>query len=82
LLVLDNFEHLLDGLDVLVTMLQSTPAIKMLVTSREALNLREDWLYPARPIASDGTGYLQAIDSDGLLRACQKHDLVLLMRGA
>jgi hypothetical protein len=52
LLVLDNFEHLLDGLDVLVTMLQSTPAIKMLVTSREALNLREEWLYPVAGLVS------------------------------
>ncbi len=48
LLVLDNFEHLLSEASVgLVSeLLTATPGSKVLVSSREALSLREEWLYP------------------------------------
>lgn len=46
LLVLDNFEHLLgDGVTLLIEILQQSPAVKILVTSRVALNLHAEWLY-------------------------------------
>jgi predicted ATPase/DNA-binding CsgD family transcriptional regulator len=44
LLVLDNFEHLLDGADVVGKILEAAPRIKILVTSREALKLRLEWI--------------------------------------
>ncbi|MBZ0301236.1 MAG: AAA family ATPase, partial [Anaerolineae bacterium] len=44
LLVLDNFEHLLDGVDLLTGILQAAPQIKFLVTSRERLNVLEEWV--------------------------------------
>lgn len=46
LIILDNFEHLLDAAEQLVALLATTPNVKYLVTSREALNLQEEWLYP------------------------------------
>ena len=46
LLVLDNFEHLLDGAPLLPGLLQSCPYLKLLVTSREGLNLKEEWRFP------------------------------------
>ena len=46
LLILDNFEHLLDGIDTLLSLLHETINMKVVVTSREALNLQEEWLYP------------------------------------
>ncbi len=46
LLVLDNFEHLLEGANLLVDILQAAPGVKMLVTSREGLSLREEFLLP------------------------------------
>lgn len=46
LLVLDNFEHLLEGADHLHRWLQVTSGLKVLVTSREALNLQQEWLFP------------------------------------
>jgi predicted ATPase/DNA-binding CsgD family transcriptional regulator len=46
LLVLDNFEHLLDGVDLLSYLLQAAPAVKFLVTSRERLNVLEEWVLP------------------------------------
>jgi len=45
LLVLDNFEHLLAEAEVLADLLGAAPEVKLLVTSREALNLQEEWLY-------------------------------------
>jgi predicted ATPase/DNA-binding CsgD family transcriptional regulator len=45
LLVLDNFEHLLDGTEFLLDILQAAPGVKLVLTSREALNVREEWLY-------------------------------------
>jgi predicted ATPase len=44
LLVLDNFEHLLDGVEIVSDILAVTSNLKILVTSREALNLQEEWV--------------------------------------
>ncbi|MBX3000846.1 MAG: AAA family ATPase [Caldilineaceae bacterium] len=44
LLVLDNFEHLMDEIGLLIKLLEQT-AVKILVTSRERLNLQEEWVY-------------------------------------
>jgi predicted ATPase len=46
LLLIDNFEHLLDGVGILTHIIQHAPETKLLVTSREALSLPEEWLYP------------------------------------
>ncbi|MEZ4540950.1 MAG: BTAD domain-containing putative transcriptional regulator [Chloroflexota bacterium] len=40
LLVVDNFEHLLDGVDTILRLLEEAPGLWCLVTSREALNVR------------------------------------------
>jgi predicted ATPase/DNA-binding CsgD family transcriptional regulator len=45
LLILDNFDHLLQGVDLLINILSSAPQVKLLVTSREVLNLRQEWRY-------------------------------------
>ncbi len=37
LLIFDNFEHLLDGVELLVQILQTAPEVEILVTSRERL---------------------------------------------
>jgi predicted ATPase len=44
LLVLDNFEHLLDDVALLTEILEGASHIKLLATSREALNVREEWV--------------------------------------
>ncbi len=46
LLILDSFEHLLGGAPLIAQMLGHAPGLKCLVTSRERLNLREEWLLP------------------------------------
>lgn len=45
LLVLDNFEHLLEGVDLLVDLLQAAPKLVIMVTSREQLNLQVEDLF-------------------------------------
>src|SRR6266545_4062733 len=44
LLVLDNFEQVLDGADVLSDLIQAAPGVVVLATSREPLHLRVEWL--------------------------------------
>jgi predicted ATPase len=45
LLVLDNFEHLVDGATLLAEIVPSAPAVKLLVTSRQRLDLSAEWLF-------------------------------------
>jgi WD40 repeat protein/predicted ATPase/transcriptional regulator with XRE-family HTH domain len=51
LLVLDNFEHLLEGADLVSDILTHAPRITILITSRERLNLRAEWLFDVRGLA-------------------------------
>ncbi len=51
LIIIDNFEHLLDAAEQLAILSSSTPYVKYLVTSREALNLQEEWLYSVPGLA-------------------------------
>jgi predicted ATPase len=46
LLILDNFEYVLDGAALVNTILAYAPGVKVLATSREVLSLQEEWLYP------------------------------------
>jgi len=46
LLMLDNFEHLIQQADLCSILLTTAPKVKLLVTSREALSLQEAWFYP------------------------------------
>ncbi|MCA9936952.1 MAG: AAA family ATPase, partial [Anaerolineales bacterium] len=43
LLLLDNFEHLMDGASLVAELLQKAPGLTCLVTSRHALNLQGEW---------------------------------------
>jgi len=43
LLILDNFEHLLEDMQIVEDILRSASDVKLLVTSREPLNLPAEW---------------------------------------
>ena len=45
LLILDNFEHLLQGVDLLSALVRGCPRLRILVTSRVPLNLDEEWRF-------------------------------------
>ncbi len=51
LLVLDNFEHLIAGAALITEMLEAAPGVKILVTSRERLNLYGEVTYPVAGMA-------------------------------
>ena len=58
LLFLDNFEHLLEGTQTLTRILERTPGVKILTTSRERLNVTGEWVFdlhglPIPPIEED-----------------------------
>ncbi|MFO7537081.1 MAG: BTAD domain-containing putative transcriptional regulator, partial [Chloroflexota bacterium] len=60
LIFLDNFEHLLDGVDLIADILAQAGGIKLLVTSRQRLDLQEEWSFalgefnlPAAPVAEE-----------------------------
>jgi predicted ATPase/transcriptional regulator with XRE-family HTH domain len=55
LLILDNAEHLLEGAGLLADILQACAGIKLLVTSRERLNLMSEWTFEITglPVPSD-----------------------------
>jgi predicted ATPase/DNA-binding CsgD family transcriptional regulator len=64
LLVLDNFEHLLAGASLIADMLESAPHIKILITSRERLNMQAETIfaidglhYPSQREAHDVAGF-------------------------
>jgi predicted ATPase/predicted negative regulator of RcsB-dependent stress response len=46
LLVLDSFENIGEGAGFLAEILAVAPGVKLLVTSRQLLNLHEEWRYP------------------------------------
>ncbi len=61
LLVMDNFEHLLAGIDLLSDFLQTSLHLKILVTSRSRLNLQEEWVF-----SLDGLSFPSGSSTDDL----------------
>jgi predicted ATPase/DNA-binding CsgD family transcriptional regulator len=62
LLVLDNFEHLLSAADALIAILRSVPDVRLLVTSRERLNLYGEIVFRL-----EGLTVSQARDSEAVI---------------
>jgi len=63
LLVLDNFEHLLDAATGLAEVLSACPEVKMLATSREPLRVRWEHLYVVPPLGVPDPGELACVDA-------------------
>ncbi len=70
LLVLDNFEHLLpvspEGksiLDFLLEILKAAPQVKIMVTSRERLNLQAEWVFKVHGLAVPGKTLTEGIET-------------------
>ena len=63
LLLLDNFEHLLPGAALVSAILTHAPQVKLLITSREALNLQEEWLYPVTGMSLPLSAYATSLEN-------------------
>ncbi len=74
LLLLDNFEHLIEGTELLLEILQNAPDVTLLVTSRERLNVQAEDLFMVRglPVPSTDRSDLQhgSDDSAGSTGEC------------
>ena len=64
LLVLDNLEHLLDGIEWLDEMLEFAPGLRVLVTSREKLNLLAEWVFEVQGLPIPPNVELQNLESN------------------
>ena len=51
LLILDNYEHLLDGADLVSQLLTAAPRLKIIVTSRQPLGQPDEWLLPVEGLS-------------------------------
>ncbi|MBN1936725.1 MAG: hypothetical protein JW934_18840 [Anaerolineae bacterium] len=63
LLILDNFEHLLDGVEMLTDVLKNAPGVRLMVTSRVRLNAQGEYVLPLEGLAfapeHGETGFLE-----------------------
>lgn len=59
LLLLDNFEHVLSAAPQVGELLLKCPQLKLLITSRETLHLRGEYIYPVPPLELPQTNYKQ-----------------------
>jgi len=62
LLILDNFEHVLDVAEVVARVLAACPRVKALVTSRAALNIQGEYRFELRPLDVPPPGIVPALD--------------------
>jgi predicted ATPase/DNA-binding XRE family transcriptional regulator len=63
LLVLDNAEHLLEGAGVFTEILKNCHQIKLLVTSRERLNLLSEWVFEIQGLPVPTNDQLNQFDT-------------------
>lgn len=63
LLLLDNFEHLLGGVNLIVDLLSGSQGVKLLVTSRERLELRGEWVFEVEGLPIPSSDQEERVDT-------------------
>jgi predicted ATPase len=56
LLILDNFEHLVEGSQLLAEVVGEAPGVAMLATSRERLGIQSEWVFDVDGLEVSGNG--------------------------
>lgn len=76
-LVLDNFEHLMDGTQLLLDILVAAPHVRLLVTSRQSLQVRAEWQFPldglTYPLSDDTSADVLAYSAVQLFMHMARH---------
>lgn len=67
LLILDYYDHLIDDVEILTEILRAAPGIKLVITSRERLNLQEEWVYEVEGLTCPNEITEEAISSPDFL---------------
>lgn len=66
LIILDNFEHLLEASDFVVRLTQNAPGVRLLATSRERLRVQAEWVFKLGGLAvppADGSGDIKSFEA-------------------
>ena len=66
LLVMDNFEHLLEGVGLLAELITHCPNLTLLVTSREPLDLSEEWCFKVSGMSYPTSGEEEFVGYDAV----------------
>jgi predicted ATPase/transcriptional regulator with XRE-family HTH domain len=73
LLLLDDMDHLVAGAEVLVDLLAAAPGLKLLVTSRERLRVRGEWLFDMPGLAVPPPAAIEDFDRYSAVQLFQIH---------
>jgi predicted ATPase len=70
LLVVDNFEHILEGSELLSEIIRHAPGVTLLITSRERLRLQAEWLFDLAELGYPTSGMVDtaAIEECGAVQ--------------
>ncbi|KPL06630.1 hypothetical protein AMJ86_07785 [bacterium SM23_57] len=68
LIILDGYEHLIPDVRLVDYLLQKCPCIKLLVTSRQKLNLKSEFIYPIQGLYLPKENQEERIDNTDSLR--------------
>jgi predicted ATPase len=82
LLLIDNFEHLLEGAGVITDILRSAPDVKVLATSRARLNVWGEHLFTLRGMHYPVVAVDAAAEGPELQNVAQYSAITLFMQGA
>ena len=80
LLVLDNFEHLINDetKTFIIDLLQQTQSVKLLVTSRTAIQLETEWKLEIKGLSLPNTRHFETSDSIALMcLEAERHDILI-----
>ena len=57
LLLLDSFEGIMEGIELVIEILKTAPGLKILATSRQVLNIQDECLFPLEGLEYDRAEY-------------------------